>query len=96
MSKTKYKDKIYDGRWKVLGCHDNKYILENIYNQQQIIVANSTMAKIDRGETTVSNIMSYRASSKGFNPNQPYPRSSKSYRRAAYATQQAIEKRKAQ
>ena len=91
---SKYKDKIYDGRWKVLGCHNNKYTLENIYNHQQIKVSNDTMARIDKGETTVSNIISYRAALNGFNPSQPYPNHPKSYKRAAYAVHQEITKKK--
>lgn len=91
---SKYKNKIYDGRWKVLGCHNTQYTLENIYNHHQIVIANNTMAKIDKGETTVSNVLSYRASLSGFNPSQPYPRYSKSYKRAAYVAHREIEKKK--
>lgn len=94
MRKSKYKDKIYDGRWKVLGCHNNQYTLENIYNHHQIEIANDTMAKIGRGETTVSNIISYRASLSGFNPMNPYPRYSKSYKRASYVAHQQIQAKK--
>lgn len=94
MRKSKYKDKIYDGRWKFVETKDNKYILENIYNHHQIEIANDTMAKIDRGETTVSNIISYRASLSGFNPMNPYPRCSKSYKRASYVAHQQIEAKK--
>lgn len=93
MSKSKYKDKVYDGRWKVVLCKDNKYTLENIYNHNQIVVANDTMTRIDKGETTISNIMSYRACLKGFNPMQPYPTKPKSYKRQKYATLKSIQEK---
>lgn len=71
--KNRYKGNIYDGRWKVLGTKDRKYVLENIYNHQQISIHHETMKKIDKGETTISKVMCYRLYQNGRNPKQPFP-----------------------
>ena len=56
----KYMGKIYEGRWKVVSMKKSEngnidgYYLENVYNQQRIYVNKSTLARIEKGETSVS------------------------------------------
>ena len=58
---SKYLGKIYEGRWKVIDMiyrndgRNQVYILENIYNHERIQVCPPVMAKVDKGETTLSN-----------------------------------------
>lgn len=91
MTKSKYKDKLYDGRWKVIQVKRNKYKLENIYNHQTIEIANETMANIDAGKTTISNIICYRAYGKSSSPNNPYFKKPKCVSRREYAVNHAKE-----
>ena len=53
--------KIFEGRWKVVDYHKPKYLLENIYNGNQIEIYTSSFTKLLRGETTISKIICYRA-----------------------------------
>lgn len=62
MSKSKYLDNIYDGRWKVIEIiyknNDKKhqyYLLENIYNKTQIAISPKAMRNISEGKTTIYN-----------------------------------------
>lgn len=58
MKLYKYGGKIYDGRWKVISRQNTNYILENIFNQNQIIISEKTLRRIDSGETTISKSIS--------------------------------------
>lgn len=81
--------KIYDGRWKVMNCKDNAYILENIYNHRTIKIYSSSMIRIDKGETTVSQIITNRAARAGKKAgSSPFIGRTKAERRRAYAIKQ--------
>ena len=64
----KYLNKIYDGYWRVVeqypsnenGTH-YRYILRNEYNGNTSELFDSTLRKIDRGETKLSHIIATRA-----------------------------------
>lgn len=57
-TKTRYLNRVYDGLWRCIGTlrngTNNNYMLQNIYNNKILLVCSKTMAKIDKGETTVS------------------------------------------
>ena len=48
--------KIYDGRWRVIRYEKPKYILQNIYNQEEMSIKDVTLKKIEEGETTISKV----------------------------------------
>ena len=60
---VKYIGKIYEGRWEVIRFekYDNSraghYILRNVYNQNEIIIKDATLRKIEKGETTVCKVI---------------------------------------
>ena len=91
--KSKYAGQIFEGRWKVLGAKNSEYVLENIYNQNQIVIHNETMRKLVKGETTISNIISYRLYKSGGNPYSPYPNKPKSANRVDWAIKKEKEKK---
>ena len=68
----KYIGKIYEGRWKVIGFekYDNSraghYILRNVYNQNEIIIRDATLRKIEKGETSVSRVIVHRIRNKKY------------------------------
>ena len=72
--KSKYIGKIYDGRWKVIrfenyvvGKTTGRFVLKNIYNDEETVVKDATLRRIDRGETTLSVVMSHKIrTSKGY------------------------------
>lgn len=60
MERKKYLNKIYDGRWKVIDINKGKYLLENIYNLQTIILNYQQIRSLEFEKTTVSKIISRR------------------------------------
>lgn len=65
MKKSKYIGMIIEERWKVLSSkpvpsHHTYYLLENIYNGQQIELGDSQLRAILTGKTTVSRTLYYR------------------------------------
>ena len=62
MKENKYLGMIFEGRWKVVDKvfgGNNKvkgYIVENIFNEEQMYVGKNTIIKIGRGETSISHI----------------------------------------
>ena len=68
---SKYIGRIYDGRWEVVACeHYNgtsgsyRITLRNIYNNETTTVKDSTLRKIERGETTLSKVRSHKIKTK--------------------------------
>ena len=66
MKGSKYLGKVYEGRWKVVGCiypnglHNQKYVLKNIYNEREIIISPKALARVEQGETTISRVISHK------------------------------------
>ena len=66
--RSKYIGKVYDGRWEVVKrehygkCKggSSRFVLRNIYNGMETTVKDTTLRKIDRGELTVSGVMSIK------------------------------------
>lgn len=61
---SKYLGKVYDGMWKVVDCvrtHTDpniyEFVIENIYNHQKYKISSKSVAKLDKGETTMSKII---------------------------------------
>ena len=64
---SKYVGKILEGRWEVKEKERNAeyYILENIFNQNQVRICKTVLLKIINGKTTVSRVISFRISKQG-------------------------------
>lgn len=92
-TKSKYKDTLFDGRWKVVGTDNHKYQLENIYNHRIIEIANDTMSNLAKGKTTISNIISYRAAQNPLKPNRPYFNAPKCQIRRQFAVYNNIKRK---
>lgn len=65
MSKRKsYIGEIFEGRWKLISREKFKssycYVLENIYNQTQIVICSHTMYNIFHGKTNISKVLALR------------------------------------
>ena len=65
--REKYIGKIYDGMWEVIrferygsNSKAGKFILRNIYNGSEVSLKDSTLWKVDRGETTISSVMFHK------------------------------------
>ena len=71
---SKYIGKIYDGRWQVIRFekygqdgHGGRFTLKNVYNEQEISVKDTTLRRIDIGETTLSKVVYHKIkNSKGY------------------------------
>lgn len=83
MTRSRYKDKLYDGRWKLVKSTNNSYVLENIYNQNQIVVGHDVMARLYEGKTTVSNVITNRLYKSGIK-NVPFPLQPKWSKKVVY------------
>lgn len=73
-TKTKYLNRVYDGLWRCIGTlkkgTNNNYMLQNIYNNKILLVCSKTMAKIDKGESTVSKTLHHLIKKKAFKVNK--------------------------
>ena len=78
------KGKIYEGRWKVVRCERNCYYLENIYNHEEMKIGYRPLQRVEKGETTISQIRCLRATRDKNNPtNSPYPYKNKAITKVA-------------
>jgi hypothetical protein len=59
------KDKILDGRWKVVGKDEksSRYLFENVYNHQIIKLSYRQINQVINGKDTISKIQSRRIGS---------------------------------
>ena len=60
MKQSKYLGNVYDGRWKVIKAETRTITLENIYNQEKMEIDRSIFIRVDRKQTTISNIRTCR------------------------------------
>lgn len=58
--KSKYLGKIYEGRWEVIKAEKRVITLKNIYNQEIMEIDRNILMRVDRNETTISNIRTCR------------------------------------
>ena len=58
---------IYDGRWEVIrfepygtmkSNRSGRYVLKNIYNEEEITIKDERLRQVDKGERTLSSILS--------------------------------------
>ena len=54
---------IFDGRWKLVGTYEKKYLLENIFNGNQLIITYRQLERIRNGVDSVSKIISRKINS---------------------------------
>ena len=57
---NRMKLEIFDGRWKLVGTYDKKYLLENVFNGNQLIITHKQLERIRNGNDSVSKIISRR------------------------------------
>jgi hypothetical protein len=64
---NKYIGKVYEGRWEVVrfepygkshNHNSGRYVLRNIYNENEIFFKDATLRRIDREEITISKLQS--------------------------------------
>lgn len=64
--KSKYIGKIFEGRWMVISVeklpekHNRIFILENIYNKEQMRIWEGTFYKVLNETFTISNLRKWR------------------------------------
>lgn len=63
-NKSKYIGQIFECRWEVTDTYRYKdhtyYMFTNIYNQNKIVLCNTTFRELLRGKTTISKVITSR------------------------------------
>lgn len=66
---SKYIGQVFEGRWKVIALHKEKFTLENIYNERKIELFKTVFMNVVKGKTTISRVLCCRAN-KNKTPNR--------------------------
>ena len=54
---TSNNGKIFDGRWKFVGCHNHKYKFVNIFNGREITLTYRSYKNVIEGKDTISHFI---------------------------------------
>ncbi len=55
---SKYENLVFEGRWKYKKVLKGKYVFENIYNKQEVVLSGVQIYNVINGKDTLSKIIS--------------------------------------